>query len=194
VSCALGAHRAGPALTFRAESHIVCAVNPPFAPGVRGALTTEAEKPDMPEDRRASQSDRDLTPVVGAETDVARIGHAGPPPPHEMTADEDVDVVDWNRIAATEEFKALLRAKARFLVPATLFFVVYYFALPVLVGFWPELMDTRVFGSVNLAYLFALSQFFMAWALAWIYLRKAAKFDDQAHRIISRLDRNTEGR
>ncbi|MEQ2007341.1 MAG: DUF485 domain-containing protein [Limisphaerales bacterium] len=131
--------------------------------------------------------DRDLTPDVSAETDVARLGHSSPPPAHEQTADEDADVVDWDRVAAMEQFKALLKAKAAFIVPATLFFVVYYFALPVLVGWFPELMEKRI-GPVNLAYLFALSQFFMAWAVAFVYLRKAAKFDEEARQIIARLD------
>jgi uncharacterized membrane protein (DUF485 family) len=131
--------------------------------------------------------DRDLTPEVSAETDVARLGHSSPPPAHEQTADEDADVVDWDRVAAMEQFKALLKAKIAFIVPATLFFVVYYFALPVLVGWFPELMEKRV-GPVNLAYLFALSQFFMAWAVAFVYLRKAAKFDEEARQIIARLD------
>ena len=131
--------------------------------------------------------DRDLTPAVSAETDVARLGHSGPPPAHEQTADEDADVVDWDRVAAMEQFKALLRAKTAFIVPAMLFFVVYYFALPVLVGWFPELMEKRL-GPVNVAYVFALSQFFMAWAVAFVYLRKAAKFDEQARQIIARLD------
>jgi len=71
--------------------------------------------------------------------------------------------------------------------------VVYYFALPVLVGWFPELMDKRV-GPVNLAYLFALSQFFMAWALAFLYLRRAAKFDEQARDILAKLDASKKGR
>lgn len=136
--------------------------------------------------------DRDLTPEVSAETDVARLGHASPPPAHEQTADEDADIADWEGIAAQPQFKALLAAKLKFIVPATLFFVVYYFALPVLVGWFPELMEKRV-GPVNLAYLFALSQFFMAWILAYVYLRKASKFDDQAHAIVSQLDQPKGG-
>lgn len=131
--------------------------------------------------------DRDLTPEVSAETDVARLGHTSPSPAHEQTADEDADVVDWDRVAAMPEFGALLKAKVAFILPATLFFVVYYFALPVLVGWFPELMEKRI-GPVNLAYIFALSQFFMAWILAYVYLRKAAQFDDQAHAIVSKLD------
>ncbi|MFM8468717.1 MAG: DUF485 domain-containing protein [Limisphaerales bacterium] len=142
--------------------------------------------PDQP------NPDRDLTPEVSAETDVARLGHASPPPAHEQTADEDADIADWEGIAAQAEFKALLAAKLKFIVPATLFFVVYYFALPVLVGWFPELMEKRL-GPVNLAYLFALSQFFMAWILAYVYLRKAAQFDDQAHAIVSKLDQPKGG-
>lgn len=136
--------------------------------------------------------DRDLTPAVGAETDVARLGHSSPPPAHEQTADEDAQIADWEGIAAQPQFKALLAAKLKFIVPATLFFVVYYFALPVLVGWFPELMEKRI-GPVNLAYVFALSQFFMAWILAYVYLRKASQFDDQAHAIVSKLDQPKGG-
>lgn len=71
----------------------------------------------------------------------------------------------------------VLRRKRAFLVPATLFFVVYYFALPVLCGYAPELMATRVFGTVNVAYLLALSNFVMAWTVAALYVRKARTFD-----------------
>src|SRR6266436_3038225 len=67
----------------------------------------------------------------------------------------------WDRVAAMDEFKDLMAAKARFIVPATLFFVIYYFALPVLVGFARPLMQIAILGPVNIAYLFALSQFFM---------------------------------
>jgi uncharacterized membrane protein (DUF485 family) len=56
---------------------------------------------------------------------------------------------DWDRIAAYAEFKDLLAAKARFIVPATIFFIIYYFALPVSVGYFPELMKTQVIGLGN---------------------------------------------
>jgi uncharacterized membrane protein (DUF485 family) len=108
---------------------------------------------------------------------------------HGQPAAEDLDVTDWERVAATDEFAALLAAKRRFIVPATVFFVIYYFALPVLVGYFPEVMDRRLAGGPNLAYLFALSQFFMAWAVAGLYLRAASRFDDRARRILETLRR-----
>jgi len=81
-----------------------------------------------------------------------------------------------------------VRAKLRFIIPATLFFVIYYFALPVLVGYAPALMSKRVIGVVNIAYLFALSQFFMAWIIAGLYLRAAARFDKMEHTVIEKAE------
>lgn len=88
-------------------------------------------------------------------------------------------------LASSAKFKALLRAKKRFIVPATLFFLAYYFALPLLTGYAPELMSRKVFGSLSLAYVFALSQFPMAWIIAWRYLRAAAHFDRTAKEILA---------
>jgi len=128
----------------------------------------------------------DLTPESGAPTEVAPLGRTTPKPAHELTAAEDRDAADWAGIAASAEFKALLKSKARFIVPTTVFFIVYYFALPVLVGFFPESMTVRV-GSVNLAYLFALSQFFMAWAVAFAYTRAAAKWDTASAGLLAKF-------
>ncbi len=130
----------------------------------------------------------DLTPTVGAATDVAPLGRDLPKPAHELTADEDIDVADWDRVAAMSEFKKLLARKRKFIIPATVFFVIYYFSLPLLVGYAPNLMARKVLGVVNIAYLFALSQFFMAWIIAALYVRVAGKWDDMAHQIIAKLD------
>jgi uncharacterized membrane protein (DUF485 family) len=142
----------------------------------------------MPPKMHMEPEPGDFTPESGSATDVAPLGRDHAKPAHELTADEDADA-DWDRIAAQEEFKSLLASKRRFIVPATVFFVVYYFALPVLVGYAPRLMETRVLG-LNVAYLFALSQFFMAWAVAAAYVRAAGGWDEIARRIIERLNSN----
>ena len=140
----------------------------------------------MPRDDRRLPDDP--TPVVGAPTDVAAVSRAAKPA-HERTAADDIDAADWNAIAASDQFKALLKAKRRFIIPATLFFVVYYFALPYLVGYHPELMQRKVWGEVNWAYLFALSQFFMAWILAAIYVVVAAGWDRKAKAVLGKFSR-----
>lgn len=92
----------------------------------------------------------------------------------------------WKQIAQSDEFRRLVRAKARFIIPATIFFITYYFALPVLVGCFPQVMERKVIGSINLAYLFALSQFFMAWTIMWLYVRQARRFDAMEDEIKKR--------
>lgn len=126
----------------------------------------------------------DLTPESSAPTDIAPLGSNRPA--HERTAAEEMATADWDAIAADVDFKSLVSAKLRFIVPATAFFVVYYFALPILVGWFPALMKTRVIGEVNLAYLFALSQFFMAWILAFIYVAVAAGWDKRVVALLAK--------
>jgi uncharacterized membrane protein (DUF485 family) len=97
------------------------------------------------------------------------------------------DTPDWAAIERTPEFQALVRAKRAFIVPATAGFILYYFALPALVGYWPEMMSTTVAGRINLAYVFALSQFVMAWALMAAYVRRARRFDRMAEALLQRV-------
>ncbi|MFZ4683780.1 MAG: DUF485 domain-containing protein, partial [Terrimicrobiaceae bacterium] len=131
----------------------------------------------------------DFTPESASPTDIAPLGRSAEKPAHERTAEEDRDDADWNAIAADSDFKKLLASKARFIIPATVFFVIYYFTLPVLVGWFPRLMETEVWGRVNLAYAFALSQFFMAWILAFLYVGAAAGWDKQAAAVLAKFNR-----
>lgn len=134
-----------------------------------------------------SKQDRDYTAVVGSQTDIAPLGRSGPTPDHERTAEEDRDLVDWSRIANDADFKALVRRKLRLIVPATIFFIVYYFLLPIGVGWFPGLMEKKVWGEVNLAYAYALSQFFMAWILAGIYVVAATGWDRSEHALLNKF-------
>jgi uncharacterized membrane protein (DUF485 family) len=92
---------------------------------------------------------------------------------------------DWEALAARPEFAELLAAKKRFVVPCCIFFLLFYAALLYMVGWHPGLMKKPVIGKINGAYLFALSQFVMAWGMAWIYMRKAAQLDRMAASVIS---------
>jgi uncharacterized membrane protein (DUF485 family) len=96
---------------------------------------------------------------------------------HHITSQE------WDALAAEPEFRSLVSARRRFVIPATIFFIVYYFALPISVGFAPQVMSRAVLGPLTLAYCFALSQFAMAWILLALYLWRARNFDLQAARI-----------
>jgi uncharacterized membrane protein (DUF485 family) len=99
----------------------------------------------------------------------------------------------WDRVAESREFKDLMATKKMFIVPAFIFFVLYYFALPVLVGYAPQFMSTRI-GHVNLAYLFALSQFFVAWLIAGLYVKAANNFDRLSKDILDNAENGKGGK
>jgi uncharacterized membrane protein (DUF485 family) len=99
--------------------------------------------------------------------------------------DRPLDRTEWKQIASSLEFKSLVHDRRKFILPATIFFIVYYFALPVLVGYAPGLMSKKVIGPLNAAYLFALSQFFMAWIIAALYVRAAGRHDQMIRKILS---------
>lgn len=130
---------------------------------------------------------RDLTPESASPTDIAPLGRPQDKPAHERTGAEDAAMADWAAIEADPDFISLLKAKAAFVAPATAVFVVYYFALPIGVGWFPQLMETRVWGEVNLAYAFAFSQFLMAWLLAFLYVVVAAGWDKRAAAVITKF-------
>jgi uncharacterized membrane protein (DUF485 family) len=111
-----------------------------------------------------------------------------------QTSRYEATQTEWDRIANTQEFKDLMATKKAFIVPAFVFFVLYYFALPVLVGYAPQFMSIKVIGNVNLAYLFALSQFFVAWGIAWLYVNAANGFDKLAKDIIAKAEKSAGGK
>lgn len=89
------------------------------------------------------------------------------------------DVASWEGLEKTDEFRRLINARKRFVLPATVFFLAYYFLLPLANGLAPGFMRTDVIGNINIAYLFALSQFVMAWVLAYLYMRQATTVFDR---------------
>ena len=83
---------------------------------------------------------------------------------------------EWVRVERTSAFKELISAKRAFIIPATIFFMVFYFGLPFLAAF-TTVLDVKVIGSLTLAYIYALAQFAMTWILMHLYVSRANKWD-----------------
>jgi uncharacterized membrane protein (DUF485 family) len=94
--------------------------------------------------------------------------------------------IDWVAIEAHPRFQELHRRKSRFLWGLMAFSVVYYFLLPIGAAYWTELFRKRVWGPVNIGLLFALSEFIVAWAVAFIYSRRASRYFDAIAADVSR--------
>lgn len=99
---------------------------------------------------------------------------------HHITARE------WDALATEPEFQALLRARRRFIVPAMVFALVFYLALPVAIIVAPSYMSQPIAGVLTRAFAFALLQFAMAWLLLAAYMREAKSFDERAEAIAAR--------
>jgi uncharacterized membrane protein (DUF485 family) len=99
---------------------------------------------------------------------------------------------EWDSVAQDPEFRSLVQARRTFVIPATVFFIVYYLALPLSTGFAPQVMNRPVWGPLTLAYVFAFSQFAMVWILLALYMRRARRFDDMAAAIVERTKMEIE--
>jgi uncharacterized membrane protein (DUF485 family) len=91
--------------------------------------------------------------------------------------------IDWAAIDADPRFQELHARKSRFLWGLMMFAVIFYFLLPIGAGYFTDLYKTRIWGVINFGLLFALSQFIVAWAIAWHYSRRASQFDAMADEL-----------
>lgn len=97
---------------------------------------------------------------------------------------------EWIRVERTEAFKELIRRKRAFIIPATIFFLVFYFGLPVLAAF-TTVLNFNVIGSITGAYVYAFLQFAMTWIMVHLYVSRANAWDDLVDR--SRVEAAQEG-
>jgi uncharacterized membrane protein (DUF485 family) len=84
---------------------------------------------------------------------------------------------EWVRVERTAAFQQLARKRKAFLIPATIFFLVFFFGLPVLAAF-TTVLDGRAVGSLTWAYVYGFAQFVMTWVLMHIYVHQANKWDE----------------
>ena len=91
--------------------------------------------------------------------------------------------LDWSAIENDSRFKDLHRRKALFLWGLMVFSVVFYFALPIGAAYMTDVFKVKVWGVINVGLLFALTEFVVAWGIAFFYSRKASEFDALAAEI-----------
>lgn len=96
---------------------------------------------------------------------------------------DSIKQVDYEKIAESKQFHQFIKEKRRFILPCTIFFLIFYFLLPILTSY-TTFLNTPAIGDISWLWLFAFSQFIMTWVLSTIYIRKATSFDDKAEEII----------
>jgi uncharacterized membrane protein (DUF485 family) len=92
--------------------------------------------------------------------------------------------MNWVAIDQDPRFQELHSKKTRFLWGLMIFSIVYYFLLPIGAGYFTTLFRIKVWGPINVGLVFALSEFIVAWGIAWIYAHRAnTQFDAMSAEI-----------
>jgi uncharacterized membrane protein (DUF485 family) len=95
--------------------------------------------------------------------------------------------VDWDAIEQSPEFKELVAARRRFVLPATIFFLAWYIGFILLAGYAPDFMAESVYEGLTVGYCLALTQFVMVFTLGYMYLRRADKvYDPLAATVVAK--------
>ena len=95
--------------------------------------------------------------------------------------------VDWHAVAQSPEFRELVAARRRFVLPATIFFLAWYIGFILLAGYAPDFMARSVYEGLTVGYCLALTQFVMVGTLGLMYLRRSERvYDPLAARVRER--------
>ena len=93
--------------------------------------------------------------------------------------------IDWSAVISDPRFQTLHRRKQGFLAGLMVFSVVFYFLLPIGAAYFQDLFRIKVWGVINVGLLFALTEFVVAWVVAFYYSRRAGSEFDRLTREIA---------
>ena len=88
---------------------------------------------------------------------------------------------EWVRVERAPAFQEYAQKRKVFLISATIFFLVFFFAFVFLAAF-TTVLNGKAVGPLTWAYIYGLAQFAMTWILMHIYVSRANKWDDLVER------------
>ncbi|MFB7916141.1 DUF485 domain-containing protein [Streptomyces sp. NPDC056061] len=106
----------------------------------------------------------------------APVGPSGPVEPRHGHSAAEI----YLEVQRSGAFQEVRRRYRRFVIPATVAFLVWYLAYVVVAITEPGLMARPVAGSVNVAMIAGLAQFLTTFLLTWAYARHARLRRDRA--------------
>jgi len=90
----------------------------------------------------------------------------------------------WIEGVESPEFKTLIDAKQRSIVPMIVIYMIGYMGLSVLAGFGRGILGTKVLGAVNLGFVLIAGNYVMSWVLAIVYARISANRHDPLVKVV----------
>ena len=111
-----------------------------------------------------------------------------------MAEDRPRGDIDWEEIERSPEFQELVSKRKSFVVPGTIFFLVWYMGFILLVAYAEEFMAEHVIEGLTVGYCLALTQFVMVLVLGLMYLNKSTNvFDPLRQKILDKYEGGGSG-
>lgn len=101
----------------------------------------------------------------------------------EQQAQKHSGGIDYTAVVESNQFRKLMHDRKKFIIPYTIFFLVFYFLLPIATSYTTFLNEPAI-GDISWIWLFAFAQFVMTFVLCIVYVKRSAAFDEQAEEII----------
>ena len=111
------------------------------------------------------------------------------PPPSKAEEHRLPSAEEFSEVQQSAEFAELRRTFRSFAFPLTIAFVAWYLLYVLLSNYAGGFMGTKLFGNINVAFVFGIAQFVTTFLIAWWYSRHAAaKLDPKAEAIKTRME------
>ncbi|MEV8336067.1 DUF485 domain-containing protein [Streptomyces niveus] len=115
----------------------------------------------------------------------------GPPPPKGDSDNSPAQptTAQFVEVQESAEFGELRRTYRSFAFPLTIAFIAWYLLYVLLSNYAGGFMGTKLFGNINVAFVFGLGQFLTTFLIAWFYSKFASRrLDPQGAAIKSRME------
>jgi uncharacterized membrane protein (DUF485 family) len=96
----------------------------------------------------------------------------------QSTRSDPGERIDWEAIERSPEFQELVRKRRSFVLPGTIFYLVWYMGFILLTAYAESFMSERVYEGLTVGFCLALTQFLMVLVLGLMYLRRSANTYD----------------
>jgi uncharacterized membrane protein (DUF485 family) len=101
-----------------------------------------------------------------------------------MVTTRDAEADAWIDGIDSAEFKALVDAKQRAIVPMMVIYIAGYLGLSILAGFGRDVLGIKVLGPVNLGFVLIAGNYLMSWLLGVAYARISAHRHDPLVKLV----------
>ncbi len=96
---------------------------------------------------------------------------------------KNLESTNYVKLVRKSEFQELLKMKNNFILPTTIFFLAFYFVLPILAAY-TKILEKAAFLGLNWAWVYALMQFLVVWIMGIVYMKKARMYDHLAKEFV----------